>query len=259
MSASTLGRSRRSAPAGQAAIQAGESAVEVLQAAVREAEDGIRRLERQRAVLYPEDTDARNDVTQQIGQLEGDLVGLHDELEAKETSLMDLHVAHGTAASLDWRRVVALRTLRQRHWARRKTTKRADRQAETLTVNRTLDPNYNRSLRLTARQRTCTLCFHRFVVDDNPEAGCRSHPGRFVHDDARCPCAGAIRRDRPNVDADMASYYRQQLVKNHGRFPNNLTIVVRRGQVCTFAYTCCGARDVRTPGCLIGKHNWRQR
>jgi len=39
----------------------------------------------------------------QIGQLEGDLVGLHDELEAKETSLMDLRPAHPLDGGIDRR------------------------------------------------------------------------------------------------------------------------------------------------------------
>eukprot|EP00667_Euglena_gracilis_P012620 EG_transcript_12976 len=240
---------------GQRAIQEGESAVGLLVAELRALEDEVRRCERQRAVLYPEDVAAREELTAQIDELHVAIGDLQETVITKEQALIDLHLTHGTAADLDWQRVFALRTLKQQHWARRKGRKQ-ERQ-EVLQANKSLNPNYNRSLRVTARQRTCTTCYRRFVVDDNADGCCHFHSGRFVHDDARCVCGGAIRHDRPTIDAEMAHYLKKQMLKTNGRLPSNVNIQVRRGLVCTFAYTCCGARDARTPGCATGKHTWR--
>eukprot|EP00668_Euglena_longa_P046168 GGOE01061852.1.p1 GENE.GGOE01061852.1~~GGOE01061852.1.p1 ORF type:complete len:424 (-),score=121.13 GGOE01061852.1:296-1531(-) len=240
---------------GEQAIREGESAVGLLVSELRAQEDEVRRCERQRAVLYEEDTAAREELTVQIEELQAVMAELQESIVAKEQDLMDLHLTHGTAASLDWQRVFALRTLKQQHWARRKSRKQ-ERQ-EVLQANKSLDPNYNRSLRVTARQRTCTTCCRRFVVDENAEGACHFHPGRFIHDDARCICGGSVRRDRPTIDAEMAHNLKKQMLKSHGRPANNVNMQVRRGLGCTFTYTCCGARDVRTPGCASGKHTWR--
>eukprot|EP00667_Euglena_gracilis_P013815 EG_transcript_14269 len=248
-----------SAGEGQRAIREGESAVGLLVAELRALEDEARRCERQRTVLYAEDVAAREELTAHIDEMQSTIAELQESLMATEQSLMDLHLTHGTATSIDWQRVFALRTRKQQHWARRKGRKQ-ERQ-EVLQANKSLDPNYNRSLRVTARQRTCTTCYRRFVVDDNSEDACHFHPGRYLHDDARCTCGGAIRQARPAIDAEMAQCLKKALIKNNGRLTSNVSVQVRRGKfvpyVCAFAYACCGAHDVKTPGCTAGRHTWR--
>eukprot|EP00667_Euglena_gracilis_P004923 EG_transcript_4947 len=229
--------------------------VSAMHAELRELEDEISRLERQRAVLYAEDTEAWEDLQAQLDDLRAASADLQDAVAAKEQELIDLHLKESTATTLDWRRVYVLRTLKQRHWDRRKVKKQE--RTEALSANKSLDPTSAKSLRATPRQRTCTTCYRRFVVDENSHGCCTFHTGQFVHDDARCTCGGAIRRDRPQIDAEMGRYLRKQLQKTHGRLTSNLTIQVRRGNSCTFSYTCCGATDVRSTGCMCTRHTSR--
>ena len=86
------------------------------------------------------------------------------------------------------------------------------------------------------------------------QGSCSYHPGRFIHDDARCICAGSVRRDRPKIDAEMAQLLKKSLIKGNGKLSSSLSIHVRRGLVCNFKYTCCGAVDARAPGCVTTRH-----
>eukprot|EP00668_Euglena_longa_P040536 GGOE01053369.1.p1 GENE.GGOE01053369.1~~GGOE01053369.1.p1 ORF type:complete len:491 (+),score=70.02 GGOE01053369.1:37-1509(+) len=229
--------------------------VSSMRSELRNWEDEVSRRERQLAVLYAEDTEASEDLQAQLDGLRAAFVELQDAIAAKEQELIDLHLNQSTATTLDWRRVFALRTLKQRHWDRRKVKKQE--RLEALNANKSLDYNFVKGLRAAPRQRTCTTCFRRFVVDENTHGCCTYHTGQFVHDDTRCTCGGAIRRIRPKIDAEMGRYLKTQQQKTHGRLTSNLTIQVRRGNTCTFSYTCCGATDVRSTGCMCTRHTSR--
>ena len=95
----------------------------------------------------------------QTDHLSMEAMALRETITAKEEDLTELKIrqlSHNTLT--DWRQLFALRCQRQRSWNRRKG-KKQDRQ-QVLQDNKDKDPNYNKSVRLTARCVACASGLH---------------------------------------------------------------------------------------------------